>query len=165
MGEGIKTRRGETNGVITNTVYLYNLGDESTTLTGGWALVDGSGTFTKASDHLYLYAGSDTVGPNRAVVSTTNAILVTNFAKIKFDIEVALTGPTPRDAWITVSSVKTGQVTDNRLASTNITSSLSRQILELDVSSISGSNYIKVSAYGGSASRTCTLKAYRIWGE
>lgn len=34
MGEGIKTRRGESKGTLRT--YLYNLGDECIALTGGW---------------------------------------------------------------------------------------------------------------------------------
>ena len=44
MAKGIKTRRGESKGKA-NT-YLYNRGDEKTSLTGGWSVMAYRGTYT-----------------------------------------------------------------------------------------------------------------------
>lgn len=56
MGEGRKTRRGKSQGIVKT--YLYKDGNEYSALTGGWVAVKeggsgSSGTLTKNASNLY----------------------------------------------------------------------------------------------------------------
>lgn len=68
--------------------FIYNLGNENTSFTGGW-FVSGTqtgATATKETDHLRVTAQSS--GDSRALFVTNNQIDVTNFSILRVDIEI-----------------------------------------------------------------------------
>lgn len=62
MGEGIKTRRGKSNSVISNVAYLYNDGDECSAKTVG--SIDSGGTIEIGAE-VSTYTASDVTGDTR----------------------------------------------------------------------------------------------------
>lgn len=71
----------------TRPVYLYNLGDECTDLTGGWTS-SGTGTYsvTKNSDNVYLY-GQYVRGSHFGTVNfkTTNSIDLSKYSSLHIE--------------------------------------------------------------------------------
>lgn len=163
MAKGVKTRRGKSKGKVNP--YLYNSGDENTLLTGGWVVgySDGSGTQTKESNHLYLYAYGSSYVPQKTYV-TNNAINMTNINTLKVDWEKTGSSYGSASLHLIVSKIKEGNRTqyDARV----VFSEIGRTTSQLDVSSLSGEYYVRINANSGStlSGNYISGKVYSIEG-
>lgn len=141
-------------------VYAYNLGDENTSLTGGWvngfSYLPSSGTRTKETDHLKIYSYGATLW-----FDTYNLIDLTNYTKLNIDWEFIFgTGSGSRAAGLRVTSAKNSETSDVR--SISYATAFARRTESFDISDLNGSYYIALSL-GSNPSTYSTLKAYKIW--
>lgn len=115
-------------------LWLYNAGNEYTSVTGGWIqrpTVSGyvaSGTFTKNSDNIY----SKSVSMGSSAISTTNAIDLTGYSTLHIKFKVG-SGSQARYK-IATELPTSGEPT-------TISASTSYQTITLDISSYSGSYF------------------------
>ena len=78
--------------VFSKQQFLYNLGDECSSITGGWAkggYARGSATVTKNSDHILLKSTSS--GNQTVTVFTKNKINLTNYSKLYIEFQYTTT--------------------------------------------------------------------------
>lgn len=151
MAKGIKTRRGESKGQPSG---LYTLGTENV----AWETYTGAyygGTVTKNADHVLLSANNP---GNIAGIITTNPVDLTNFTKIKVDVDV--TNWRNEGNYLMVTSNKT---TVTSMASL-VFPTTGRATYELDISSINQSAYIRVCSAGLNGTLV-SEKMYRVWLE
>ena len=143
MGEGIKTRRGKSKGVIST--YLYNVGNSCTPITGGWyggkAFSDlantGSGTL-EAGRMRITGTGSGSYG-----FCTTNLIDLRAYSKLIIDMEQA--SETYLSCRIYPSAMPVAQSADlGRVSMTGLTG---RQTVSIDISAINEGYIICYAAY------------------
>ncbi|MEH7342767.1 hypothetical protein V7122_02585 [Bacillus sp. JJ1532] len=148
--------------------YFYNEGDEKETLTGGWVTGYslGTGTQSKQANHLFIDADKYTSNNNERTYVTNLAIDLSNIKNLFFDAE-KFSG---HQSIFTVSKNKTTSWSDNSgiVASLGVSApSDPRKVFSLDVGSLSGNYYIKLSSASSSAvaSGDAITKVYRVWGE
>lgn len=138
--------------------HLYNLGDEATILTGGWAIgySGGTGSQSKTADHLQLSASASSTYWRTYV--TTSTINFTNITTLYFDINVT-SAASDNGLYLIVGSTANGITT---VASKIInTANSTRTIYTLDVTALNSSYYLSVAARGGNAETTASV--YKIW--
>jgi hypothetical protein len=140
--------------------YLYNAGDEYTTLTGGWAVgySGGTGTQSKQADHLALYAS----GANgHRQYDTANLIDLTNFNTVALEIEVTQTSGTGAGFYYGVGTTVGGRVVDDEVKSYVFDGLVKTHNVSLDVSAVNGLRYVRVSVTCGTGS-SATLKVKKV---
>lgn len=77
-------------------VFLYNLGDECTSLTGGWdtVLIErdylGTHTLTKNADCMSIYCANTSVAGSGLFIGTTNLIDVSNYSRLYIEAFTSL---------------------------------------------------------------------------
>lgn len=151
-------------------IYLYNLGDERTDLTGGWVTqslsVNGTKTLTKETDHLKAICTGAGIGKDAiAAWTTNNTIDLTNVTNLEIDWEASgsLAGGYDVPPALQVVTGKTNAYTDYTLqyAISNSETSYTRKKVQLNVSALSGNFYVRVLCFG-SNTRTETVKTYSI---
>lgn len=168
MGEGRKTRRGKSQGIVKT--YLYKDGNEYSALTGGWVAVKeggsgSSGTLTKNASNLYQ---------NAVALSswcyleffTTNTVDLTNYSKLKCKVTLTTTSTRPNFSLAvrTAKNITSGSL----LASAGRITPGTDVILEVDVSSVNSSQYIGLCCEGCSASSPAeqtTATITEVWLE
>ena len=75
------------NVTVTQKLYLYYYGNEFTSITGGWKQgARNSGTFSKNTDNIQFYYSGGSGDMLWNAYETTNAINVTNYGKLKYNI-------------------------------------------------------------------------------
>jgi hypothetical protein len=143
----------------------YDEGEEFVSVTGGWVAgaSQSTGSQAKNADNLYLTAGNASAIAYRTYV-TDNEIDLTNINSLK--IEWANTGAssTANQSRFYVHTNKNDIEHTVRLQKTN---TFGRITDTIDVSSLSGNYYVKVSAIDAptNALATSTISVYKIWGE
>lgn len=158
MGEGIKTRRGESQGILGAT-YLYNAGNEYSVLTGG---IIGISVFpsysvqppTKNSADIYISASGvyELCG-----VFTNDAIDFSDFSKLKIEVTQFT-----HSSGVLQLAIYTDKTSGNVLGYVNKTSPISANtIIELDVSSTNGSYYPSFLVFSGD----CNANIKKMWLE
>ena len=155
MGEGIKTRRGESKGALAKVIYnygVYNLENIST-----W--VQGGGYVTFNSDHILI--GNTIASSSGSAFFTNPSINLANYSKAYFEVQgvSALYPDVPFGVWLNAPSHYSAY---DMTAYTTISSgNTSKTVLELDISSISVNHYVGTSY---STNHTgYSLKIYKIW--
>lgn len=145
-------------GTVNFKAYLYNSGDECIPLTGGWVTgwTAASPTMTKETDNL-LISGTGSAG---GAFVTNDAIDLTNINTLYVDWEGTTSG-TNGFIDIRVGGAKTDPL-NVALLSKNVT--FARTIHSLDVSSITGTQYIKF-LIASSGTSTRQAKLYKLWLE
>jgi hypothetical protein len=146
--------------------YYYNEGDECTAITGGWGngltAASGATTRTKQTDHLYL----SLVSPTSAQISafaTNNVIDFTSQSRFYMECDVIKTGSGTYDsAGYRLGTNKMDNLYEGGFKS--ITQNATREIFELDITNSNGSYYLKA-IVSAEASKTTTLKVYKMWSE
>lgn len=172
MGEGIKTRRGESVGDLV--LYLYDTGNENTPFTGGISTknVQGTGIATTKNATNISFASSVATGYKLGSAYTTNKIDLTNYSKVKMLVD-SITGTYPTNLASVVSisaSVPTASDFDGYLnamtAKTRVDNVLTSYIVELDISSVSGEYYVFMNE-GNSATLSNSVNAIvsKLWLE
>ena len=167
MGEGIKTRRGESQGVI-NT-YLYNLGNEYTVLTGG--LEAASYIYYKYPTYYSVVQpvkNVDSVSlviPSEqyqdAAITTVNKIDVTAYANVKVEYT---SSDLPEFIQIVLFNLKnTSAVIAADVISTSATGS--HIVLTCDITSVAGEYYISVVGRTGGTINAGTIVVHKVWLE
>jgi len=143
--DGNIKKSNEENITTTNCTYLYNRGDYSTELTGGWKYSGGyspnSSHWTKYEDYMQISCPQYT----RTYITTKNAIDLTNYSALTIICEKS--GGSP-NGYITTSSTVTQDPSNF-----NITS----ERTVIDISNYTGNQYIHLSASNG------TLKIYEVY--
>ena len=142
--------------------WLYKNGNEYSTITGGWNFVDtwtGGGTSIegiKNSDHLYVSTVYDCAG------FIADTIDFTNYSKLKVEYEITKNSDT---AMLRVA-VKDDYPYNTTVLAISTTSAVKRDILEVNVSSVSGVHKLSCESYTGTnSSSQFNFKIYKIWLE
>ncbi len=147
---------------INDNHWYYKLGIEGALWVAGYS--EGSGTQSKESDHLHLYAynPSGSVYGYRTYV-TDVAIDLTSINTLKIDWVGTKTGSYAA-AYFAVGMNKADLGMN---ASINQTATFSRTIDSLDVSALTGSYYIKIIVWGDrdTTTHSFTADVYNVWGE
>jgi hypothetical protein len=150
--------------------YLYLLGDECSSLTGGWvegeSLVQGTGTAvqTKETDHLHIVATGAVSNVGRRTWVTNNAIDLTNISTLKVSWEVPVNGH--QIVFSAGVSKMTIATSDAVVLNSSPTNAFARKTDSINVSNLSGLYYIKISAQDSTTTVAKTeLNIYEIWGE
>jgi hypothetical protein len=142
-------------------IYLYNAGNECTSLTGGWAqksisyITGGTtrpnyGAVSRGSNSITLTAGAQTL----SLIVTTNKISFDSATKIVFE-----GGTSSADSnEFGIASANTGELSAIRVARKMITTS--NGTFELEIPSGVSSGYVYVMANGGN--RTVTVNKVRL---
>lgn len=103
-----------------------------------------------------------------AYAVTNSTVNLTNINTIYIDLSSSRSASVPKLTGVTIciSSTKLGAHTTYN-AYTTASKALSRQILSVDVSGLSGSYYIRIHAHkGGSTSSSYyAVNVYNVWGE
>lgn len=141
---------------------IYNLGDEKISITGGYSVnvnqTAGVGILTRQFDNLYL--SSPQQDSSMIWVSTAKPIDVTNFTKMKVDYSI----PSSYSEAFGLSA--TNNTRNSFVASkTNDSSVKTRQILELDITSVIGLKYPILYTAGSTAYGSSQMHVYKIWFE
>ena len=151
--------------VENRTLWLYKNGDEYKDITGGWTYnTTGHNSYSysalvKNTDHLLVSASG---GGKGCTAITSNSIDVTNFAKFMIEIENNNASSNIIGNFMHLTKSKN---TNTQVVSTKPTT-VSRQILTLDISSIVGNMYIAYEMFSNKlANETGTTKIYRAWLE
>ena len=167
MGEGIKTRRGESNGIMPSSgIYLYNEGDECTALTGGWSKAGynrGVATLTKNATNMTLYVSTSL---NQTVsVLTENTYDFTPYTTAFLDATMTGSGTNIWSKFSLESSRETRTSEPARIIFNEIQAIDGvRRIYELPLASINTSYYMNFTA-DKSGSSTQTVVIHKIWLE
>ncbi len=146
MAEGIKTRRGESKGILVT--YLYNEGDECTDLTGGWSAVKVTSSsawssYEKKTDRFYAQVGKGgSLNPreNTIFFVTNNKIDLTDYSKLEMEFENVAQGGTlsASSVQIDIRSTKptssTGWEDSVLMASRNTSGTITADISKLNSS-------------------------------
>lgn len=179
-------------GEVEKRLYLYNLGDECTDITGGWKFptvysaahskfdswqtmggVTGSVTRTKNADNIYLKSYGSAGSCNVASVYTTNKIDVSEYSKLK--IRVTATGGkgartrlmgTKSEPNNGIGIYDAGHVIWCTIKDESSSDNVYDQIIEHDITSVTESVYITVHAfvYGdGMAATTAVTSESNIY--
>lgn len=158
-------------------VYLYNVGDEKTALTGGWSLLafytSGTSTTTKNASNIETVIAMPGASAVQSIYKTTNQIDLTNFSKIAMQVEMATTaqlnashaGRAVIDIYDTTTLVS-GQQYPTSLGQTikSIAQNSSYNgTVELDISSINGLHYVDFQAWYTNVNGN--VKTVSIWLE
>lgn len=135
-------------------LYLYNRGDQCTSVTGGWSNSHGGGSGVRINtDNIEIYQIS--TSGRGASVYTTNQIDFTNYSTIHFLFTNSAAGPIVKGGIADVTAY-----TDSTfLAVTEFPASTSEAEMVVDISTYTGSHYPRVN--GG----TSTLRIYAVWLE
>ena len=137
---------------------LYTLGVEDVAWVVGYS--NGSGSQSKESDHLYVYAYGG--GAERTYV-TDLAVNLTAYSKLWIDWSGS-SDPDGAVRLVASTSKTSSSATYNARLSKG--GSFSRREDSLDVSGLSGDHYIRIHAAGTSeADYSATLRTYKIWLE
>ena len=150
--------------VVDTKLYLYKLGDECTTITGGWngRASAGSGTntgsFTKSDDRMVLISsgGGSWVF---TIVETAKPISLTGYSKLKAEV----LAPNTNSSIYCDFGISTEPVNDHYNNTTSIVQSgKSADIvtIEIDITGYQGSYYVDLLADVGN-----TLHIYKVWLE
>jgi len=158
----------------TNPTYLYNLGDECTTLTGGWSgvsmlLTGASGinasapSATKNSDNIYGFLSASFY--EQGFIKTANAVNLTFYNTIYIDY----TGSLPSYSGNQIIDLHIGDVSGSftSLASVGMvyTSVVNtRTIVSIDISSITGNHAIGLRLQSSSSTGS-KVNFYKVWLE
>ena len=139
-------------------LWLYKDGDEYTDVTGGFVSHQGQSkppTLTKTSSYMEYKAqsGSYTSGN----YGTNLPINVTDYSLLKFEVETLNMGSTHYGCNF---GLTTNKDMDSSVAAIQITTNKSKHIISLDISSISGLNYVYSDTTYNNTSRI-----YKIWLE
>lgn len=142
-------------------LYLYKEGDECVNITGGWTIQNVMGrtpkTIEKQTNRLYVDSASDAIG----IFKTLNAISLSNYNKLCVDFECTIT---PSTYAKTSFEVRDGNdfTSNSVIAFYKTTISVSRQVVEIDISNITSSLYI--GSYTNHYTQNST-SIYNIWLE
>ena len=163
MGEGVKTRRGTSKGSVVPDGNLYSLGDEKTSITGGWGVgyLTQQGSQSKQVDHLYIEATANIVNYSNRTYVTTNKIDVTSVNKLYMQYEVNMAGFGDAGVNFRISSNSDGISSAVAYSYQNTQNGL--LVMELNVSAVTGSYYIGCNLQAGINSGT--MKIYKVWSE
>lgn len=166
MGEGIKTRRGKSKGVLRT--YLYNEGDQSSALTGGWSAYNylvqsGLSVAYSFVDPTFNINNIDFTLPNVAFKNTgashTLAIDVTNYSRLRVEYT---SNNLLQGNYLNVSTSKT-TIAESFI---NIIKVGNNLVAELDITNLSGNKFISFNINtGGSEANGGTIIIHKIWFE
>ena len=139
-------------------LWLYKEGDEYTDVTGGFVphrAQSNPPTLTKTSSYMEYKAqsGSYTSGH----YGTNSPIDITDYSLLKFEVETLNMGSTHYGCNFGLTTKKD---MDSSVAAIQITTNKSKHIISLDISSISGLNYVYSDTTYNNTSRI-----YKIWLE
>ena len=156
-------------------VYLYDAGNECTSLTGGWGTVSAyfpTGTLTKQSDHLYLKASPEGASGCCPSFYTLNKIPFSLYSKlcIEFAMNKADTYPRP-----ILKVIDTAPLTPyNYTYDTGFTTMVSygsyavvtiaRSVAKFDLVSVAN-NYLYIDSKANSSGYPNETFVYSIWLE
>ena len=151
--------------VVSSVTYLFNLGDECSSITGGWdvgvGFVVDAGKFsaTKESDCLDISTTSVASGAIAQSISTHNTIDLSGYTKLGFDVSTFKQSGSG-NAWVyypltiaTSNNQATAYGSDNSSYrnqlqyDTSVTAEIwdgTRHVREIDISSINDSRYISI---------------------
>lgn len=146
--------------------FLYDEGREwHVSWVAGYSL--GSGSVSKQSDHMYLdaYGEGGQYTAERAYV-INSVVDLTEVSKLLVDWSNSGTSVSTNESYLVASTNKTGAAATYD-ARYRRTSTFSRQVDELDVSTLSGNYYVRVHARDAATGtyQRSTLRVYRVWGE
>lgn len=149
--------------VFTIGTYLYNSGDECTSLTGGWTKSGysrGAATATKNSDNITLAIKSS--GNQTATMLTANKVNLSGYSKLIAQVEYATTSTNGLARLMIVGT--TANQADVQAAHKSIDNPYSGT-LTLDISSHTSSYYIGLQIDGWTDSKTASFKITEVWLE
>lgn len=158
-GVGNVARKVFTSGIV----YLYNTGDECTSVTGGWAKSGysrGSATAVKNSNNLTL--SIKTSGNQTATMLTKNKINMSGYSKLIAKVEYTTTSSNGLARLMIVGT--TENQADAQAAHKSIDNSYTGT-LTLDVSGYTSSYYIGLQIDGWTNSKTARFKITEVWLE
>ncbi len=159
--------------------YLYNRGDECTSLTGGWSSTSVSGTVSKNTDHLYMYLpildGTSAIYPSRLYTNNVFSFsdlsgytkLCINFSYDGVSGNAEVAGFNDYELGIDSSWLGVINITSTN-ANLNIENSVNTT--DLDIFDTGTSEHIGFVLIPSSSAMTSgqqgsTLKIYQIWLE
>lgn len=135
--------------------YLYNRGDQRTTVTGGWANSHGGGSGVRMNtDNIEIYQVA--TSGRGASVYTTNQINLTDYSTIHFIFTNSAASTYTKGGISDATSFTDGTF----LKSSVFPVSASEAEMVVDISSITGLHYPRI--YGGIDN---TLRIYKVWLE
>ena len=151
MAKGIKTRRGESKGIPpTSNLYLYNRGDECSAVTGGWSVMAYRGAYTTSQsvteniDNIQLTCKGANASSGQISYTHATAVDLTDFSSLKGRCKTQYTND---NISIGVDNVANSgdlgsNAPSNIMTATLFTQSATEVEITLDISAISGNNYI-----------------------
>lgn len=154
--------------VVPPIIDYYNAGNEFASVTGGWVQGYKVGTddiIQKNSDNIYVQIKGN---PGKNYVETSNPIDLTSRKKLKISWQFVDEQGTLANYIrnfglhnVKSSDLYTSYVSINQSTTpgTNVITS------EIDVQNITGSYYLKFSAYSAFTDTISKVRVYRVWGE
>ena len=147
--------------------FLYKIGDECIDITGGfisspYALAGTSVAVIKNSDNMQL-------NPNGVSKYTTlshnNAIDLTEYKRIYFDIEVTSTLGT--NQWVRLGLSTTNNSNDYGVGEVSVKNQIGRKLYYIDLDNKSGLAFVKahINSGAGAISPFISMKIHNIWLE
>lgn len=148
----------------TEKVYLYNSGDECTSLTGGWTNLDGycrgEAYLRRNSDNITLHITKS--GNQTITVFTENKIDLTGYTKLIAQVEYNTTSLNGL-ARLMIDDAVVNKA-DAQVAHKSIDDPYTGT-LTLDVSSYNSGYYVAIQLDGWTGDKTASFKVTQIWLE
>lgn len=142
-------------------LYLFDNGEQYTDTTGGWGSNSENKNNTKfeIGNTLRIYSTSDS-GRALTTLCTANKLNLSAFETVKFDLESThdASSGTPYFALSVIDDIP-AYLSEPNYAAVNKITTLTRQTVSLDISSVSGEYRVALTGSAGS------LKVYKIWAE
>ena len=143
--------------------YLYNKGDECSSVSGGWQSYSytgqddySSGSFTKKSGSILLSTDADDFR-NNIMCRTKNKINVSNYSKISINVS-ARSGYANKDYEGCFMFLHSGTSTDTDASSATIKVGITKAgTFSINLSNTSGSYYVRIECYGA------TVEFTEVW--
>lgn len=144
-------------------VPFYNLGTENLPYVAGYS--NGQGSISKQPDHLYVYAGGGATTDSQKTYVSNIAVSLLNINTIYIDWKSEGVGQEPNiTVALCISTVKNG-VFGTYNATIYKKGAFARTVDSVNVSSLTGSYYLRIHAAIAWNDSTSLIRVYKIWGQ
>mgnify|MGYP000806832164 CR=1 FL=1 len=140
-------------------LWLYNLGDQCTDITGGWEMTGGGGSVDFGADTMTIKVNTQ----GRVTLCTANRVPLAGIKTLHFYLKCSASYPTGYP-YLGAGKVYSPSIANSGdfCASLQLTESSAFQDVALDVLNCNDSYFI---ALGGIYSGSVTITVQKIWGE
>lgn len=138
-------------------MYLYNAGDQYSSITGGWKVVNGGGGNSAIKSNYLLLSATSTAGDRESSIYTNNKVDTTGYSTLCAEMNITSkdTEYNQYGIWIGISNTNTVALETNYVKYTR-KNTTGTQTVTVDLSDCQGEYYVKLAA-GVAAANVTTV--------